>query len=165
MQVSYRQYNDQLNYLHQLVQNSLRMRSMIKSWCITIWSAIAVITLTQWNDSIVPNHLLFGVLLAPVIFFWIADSVERAREYLHKKQIMDIEKDIVSGKDNIESANELFVMSVYDKFTKRKKFEYCIKSSIGGETILSFYPILITISAIAIYLIPYLVKIISELSV
>jgi len=142
MNVSYNHYKDQLDYLYQLVQNSLRVRSTIRSWCITIWSAIVVVGITQNIE----NKTLFWILFAEILFFWIADSVERAREYLHRDQIIGIEEDIVSGKSVVNSANEFFALSGYDKNMTIKKLKYCIKSFLTAETIYSFYPLFILMS-------------------
>lgn len=152
MRISYSIQIKQLDYLYQLIQNSLKTRSMIKGWCITVWSAVAVIIIVQLNNSaestLINENLFWSILSLPIVFFWMADSVERAREYLYKEQVKNIEKDIVSGKEKIESADELFIMSSYDKFDVWKKIQYCVSSSVSGETIWSFYPILIVFSFI-----------------
>ena len=158
MIISEAQQNRQLDYLYRLLQGSLKTRTTIKGWCITVWSAVAIIILARWDSLSEQNQineflLLVAVLTVPLFLFWIFDSVERAREYFYKKQMEKIEKDIFNGVDYIKSAGELFVMSAYGNITMWEKFKCCLKSSICSETIFSFYPVLIAASLIFVGLI------------
>ena len=126
-----------------MIQNSLTSRSAIKNWCVTVWSGVLVLGIAQ---KITESFIFILILVGGTIFFWLADAVERTREQFYRNQIIEIEEGIVSGKDTISSAGELFALSVYKKNTWRKKLKEFVKSCITSETIISFYPILIVVS-------------------
>ncbi len=143
MKLSKDQQSEQLDYLHQLYRDNLKMRATIKNWCIIIWSGIIIIILTQRNDLLKetprPIISLIVLLFFPIMFFWLLEAIEGARTRLYRDMLVKLEINC-----------PFFIINSYQNITICQKIRYFLGAFFCSETLLSFYIPLGLVSALLV---------------
>lgn len=151
MKISLEQLNQNLSYLYRLYDDSLKARSVIKNWCITVWSGIIIIIITDKISSSLDINKYLIIIILPLIvilFFWFLEAIEGARTRLFKEQIIRLENGIANKQLNFKETKDVFPMSGYNEIGKGKKINYFYRSIFFNETLTLFYFILSLASAL-----------------
>ena len=121
--------------INRMAQNSF----LIKAWTITLIAAILVLTFS------IVNSLIFGVLLAIAIIFWVLDSyylkLERVYRQLYKTKVEEY------NNNQKRKSMKLFDMD-YEPF---KRLERKLPLIMVSKTeILFYFPIIVTLTCFLI---------------
>ena len=135
-----------LEQLHCASRADMEAVGRVRNWCITVWMASLAainsdsISLTQWQKYLLP--------MMPLFLFWILESFYFTFVHLRNAQILELEK-IVIINDYESYNNEMFMVRMnFSRFTLRDKLASFIRCLFTKESIIIFYGLLLSASAI-----------------
>lgn len=138
----------ELTHLRRKYDTFFKQTATVKSWCITIWIAILIATMTGRITPDKTQKLL--ILVIPVVLFWLLEAIYASNMTLLVQNQMQLEERIAKREFSIEKTSDIFVSS---RFTENTFFDKCIaflRAFFTFETIVLFYSVILLTSVVLV---------------